>query len=86
MSSAIVSFPGGETIQQPYKSRYECGNTTYWRKMARAAGVRNVCRHCYDTGMVPVLMVDEVEMDVCIHCAHTWPDPFNEADFDPIPF
>lgn len=52
MSDAIITFPGGAAVIQP-KSRYEQGQTHYWRNRARSAGVtKGTCPTCIGIGFI----------------------------------
>ena len=70
MSSAILTFPGAAAITAR-KSRYEQGDTNYWRRTARQHGViTGKCTKCLGKGWVTV---DDgsggVDYDECQQCA-----------------
>lgn len=91
-ASSIITFPGSTAITRQVVSHMEQGDTTYWRRLCREIGVPGawICPKCEDTGMVPVLDVDEVEWDICPLCSGTWGEPaeipYTDDGFDEIPF
>lgn len=69
MSSAIVTFPGVAAIKQSRKSRYEQGDTTYWRdrrKQFEREQRQESCRCCLGTGEFQ-MYIDEPPMP-CPRC------------------
>lgn len=85
MSASIVTFPGAKAAELSRKSRFQRGDTTYWRRLEwdfHNDMRRHGCRCCLGTGEMLVYIDEPAEP--CARCQIA--NPWTLNPHDDVPF